>query len=224
MRNVAPTPITTYDGRARILTNPRAAMAHINHDREDIVINVVYYGPGLAGKTSNLWFIHHGTRPDERSELIVSETRQESLYFLEVAPSDLPLIRGYRVRINLWRYGSNRLLSRGRRSILQDVDGVVFVADSRRARRSANTASLDDLVENLASYGRALEDITFVVQYNKRDLPNAVSLEELRADLNPDGVFPEFEAIANAQGAPGVFESLKSCVRGVLLELRAREW
>lgn len=195
-------------------------MSFINYAQREIILKIVYYGPGLCGKTTNVKFIYAGTNPDARGKLISLETKQERTLFFDFLPLSLPKIRGFKTRLHLYTVPGQLFYSASRKLIMKGADGVIFVADSQRERFEANIISMEDLVENLAAYGMSLDSIPFVVQYNKRDLPNVSPVEELRAQLNPGRKYPDFEAIAADRNGPGVFDTLKSVVKMILLELK----
>lgn len=194
-------------------------MPYINHATREIILKIVYYGPGLCGKTTNIKFIHSATNPDARGKLISLETKAERTLFFDFLPLSLPAIRGFQTRVHLYTVPGQLFYSASRKLIMKGADGVVFVADSQRARFEANIISMDDLKENLQSYGYDIESIPFVIQYNKRDLEDIVPVEELRGELNPWGV-PDFEAAAGAPDGPGVFDTLRAVVRLIITQLR----
>ena len=195
-------------------------MSFINYSSREIILKIVYYGPGLCGKTTNIKFIYAGTNPDARGKLISLETKQERTLFFDFLPLSLPAIKGFKTRLHLYSVPGQLYYSASRKLIMKGADGVIFVADSQRQRTEANEISMEDLKENLAAYGFDISTIPFVIQYNKRDLPDVVPVEELRALLNPGNLYPDFEAIATAPNGPGVFETLKAVVKMILLELR----
>ena len=194
-------------------------MSFINYSSREIILKIVYYGPGLCGKTTNVKFIHSTTNPDARGKLISLETKAERTLFFDFLPLALPAIRGFKTRLHLYTVPGQLFYSASRKLIMKGADGVVFVADSQKERFEANLISMDDLEENLESYGFDITKIPFVIQYNKRDLPNCVSIEELREALNPNG-FPDFPAAAVVENDPGVFNTLKAVVKMILQELR----
>jgi len=194
-------------------------MALINHRAREIHFKVVYYGPGLGGKTTNLKFLHDRLPPERRGRLISIATDHDRTLFFDFLPIDLGQIHGMLTRFHLYTVPGQHYYQRSRRAVLQGVDAIVFVADSHPARETQNRESLADLRTNLTSMGMSPEHIgrlPWVVQYNKRDLPVAVPLERMRAMLNPGGA-PEFEAVAS-QGR-GVNETLKSACKAVLARL-----
>ena len=195
-------------------------MSFINYAQREIILKIVYYGPGLCGKTTNIKFIYSGTNPEACGQLISLETKQERTLFFDFLPLSLPSIRGFKTRLHLYSVPGQLFYSASRKLIMKGADGVIFVADSQAARKEANIISMEDLKSNLTAYGYDIDKIPFCIQYNKRDLPTAMPLEELQADLNPEGKYPEFEACAVAPDGPGVFDTLKSVVKMILMELK----
>ena len=194
-------------------------MSFINYSSREIILKIVYYGPGLSGKTTNIKFIYAATNPEARWKLISLETKAERTLFFDFLPLSLPAIRGFKTRLHLYTVPGQLFYSASRKLIMKGADGVIFVADSQEPRFEANLISMDDLKENLGAYGYDIQKIPFVIQYNKRDLPNVSSVEELRKALNPMGV-PDFEASASATDGPGVFDTLKAVVKIILQDLR----
>jgi signal recognition particle receptor subunit beta len=192
-------------------------MSFIHYSSREINCKIVYYGPGLCGKTTNLQWIHNKTAPDARGKMISLATETERTLFFDFLPLALGEIRGFRTRFHLYTVPGQVYYDASRKLILKNLDGVVFVADSQVERTEANLESVENLQVNLAEQGYDLARIPYVVQYNKRDLPNAAPLDELRSLLNPMGV-PDFEAVA--PNGTGVFETLKQIARQVLVELR----
>ncbi len=192
-------------------------MSFINYSSREINCKIVYYGPGLCGKTTNLQYIYKKTNPEQKGKLISLATETERTLFFDFLPLALGDIKGFRVRFHLYTVPGQVFYAASRKLILKGVDGVVFVADSQIDRMEANIESLEDLKINLSEQGYDLEKLPFVIQYNKRDLPNIVPVDELNKVLNPNGV-PYFEAVAT-QGT-GVFETLKGIAKLVLLELK----
>lgn len=192
-------------------------MSFINYSSREINCKIVYYGPGLCGKTTNLQYIYTKTASESRGKMISLATETERTLFFDFLPLALGEIRGFKTRFHLYTVPGQVFYDASRKLILKGVDGVVFVADSQYERLEANLESVENLRINLAEQGYDLAKIPYVVQYNKRDLPNAAPVEELREMLNPMGV-PDFEAVA-PQG-DGVFETLKAVARLVLIELR----
>jgi signal recognition particle receptor subunit beta len=194
-------------------------LSFINYSSREIILKIVYYGPGLCGKTTNIKYIYAATNPDARGKLISLETKQERTLFFDFLPLALPAIRGFKTRLHLYTVPGQLFYSASRKLIMKGADGVIFVADSQRERLEANIVSLEDLEENLHAYGYDISKIPFVIQYNKRDLPNIMPVEELRKQLNKWNV-SDFAAIATAPNGPGVFETLKAVVKMILVELR----
>jgi mutual gliding-motility protein MglA len=192
-------------------------VSFINYMAREINCKIVYYGPGLCGKTTNLQFIYKRTNPEAKGKMISLATETERTLFFDFLPLSLGEIRGFKTRFHLYTVPGQVFYDASRKLILKGVDGVIFVADSQMERLEANQESLDNLRINLAEHGYALDKLPYVVQYNKRDLPNALPVAELRALLNPTGV-PDFEA--SARTGEGVFETLKAVSKLVLTELR----
>src|SRR3990170_2643019 len=181
-------------------------MSFINYSSKEINCKIVYYGPGLCGKTTNLQFIYGKTNPAAKGKMISLATETERTLFFDFLPLTLGDIKGFKVRFHLYTVPGQIFYDASRKLILKGVDGVVFVADSQEERLESNIESFENLAINLKEQGYDIDKIPYVIQYNKRDLPNAASLEELRNLLNLKGVL-EFEAVA-ATGE-GVFETLK---------------
>ena len=166
-------------------------MSMINYASREINCKIVYYGPGLGGKTTNLEHIYGKVKPDTRGKLISLATETERTLFFDFLPVDLGTIRGFNTRFHLYTVPGQVYYNASRKLILKNVDGVVFVADSQIERMEANLESMQNLYDNMAEYGYDLTKIPFVVQYNKRDLPNAAPVADLQAALNPGWEHPE---------------------------------
>jgi hypothetical protein len=192
-------------------------MSFINYSSREINCKIVYYGPGLCGKTTNLQHIYTKTNPDLKGKMISLATETERTLFFDFLPLALGQIRGFKTRFHLYTVPGQVFYDASRKLILKGVDGVVFVADSQIERMEANVESLDNLRLNLAEQGYDLDRLPYVVQFNKRDLPSAAPLAEMKRLLNPRGV-PDFEACASV--GKGVFETLKAVARGVLQDLK----
>jgi signal recognition particle receptor subunit beta len=192
-------------------------MSFINYSSREINCKIVYYGPGLCGKTTNLQHIYTKTNPDMKGKMISLATETERTLFFDFLPLALGQIRGFKTRFHLYTVPGQVFYDASRKLILKGVDGVVFVADSQVERMEANLESIDNLKANLAEQGYDLTKIPLVIQYNKRDLPNAAPVDEMRRLLNPRGN-PDFEAAAPV--GRGVFETLKSIAREVLSDLK----
>lgn len=192
-------------------------MSFINYSSREINCKIVYYGPGLCGKTTNLQYIYDRTRPESKGKMISLATETERTLFFDFLPLSLGDIRGFKTRFHLYTVPGQVFYDASRKLILKGVDGIVFVVDSQEEREDANLESLDNLKENLLEQGLELSKIPHVVQYNKRDLPSILPVDHLKRILNPYGV-PDFESIAS-QG-DGVFETLKAIARLVLIQLK----
>lgn len=160
-------------------------MTFINYASREINCKIVFYGPGLGGKTTNLEYVYGKVSPSTRGKLISLATETERTLFFDFLPVDLGTIRGFRTRFHLYTVPGQVYYNASRKLILKGVDGVVFVADSQAERAEANLESMQNLYDNMAAYGYDLTRMPFVIQYNKRDLPNAAPLEELQTMLNP---------------------------------------
>jgi len=192
-------------------------MTFINYASREINCKIVYYGPGLCGKTTNLQHIYDSTAPQAKGKLISLATETDRTLFFDFMPLELGTVRGFKTRFHLYTVPGQVYYDASRKLILKGVDGVVFVADSQEERMDANLESLYNLEENLQTQGYNLMDIPYVLQLNKRDLPTALPTEELTAELLRKDE-PVFEATAS-QGV-GVFDTLKAVAKQVLTELR----
>ena len=194
-------------------------MTFINYATREINCKIVYYGPGLGGKTTNLQYIYNKTNPDAKGKMISLATETDRTLFFDFLPLALGEIRGFKTRFYLYTVPGRVFYDASRKLILKGVDGVVFVADSQVARMEANQESVENLRTNLAEQGYSLDKIPYVIQYNKRDLPEIATVEELRQMLNPTNV-PDFEGVART--GVGVFDTLKAVAKQVLMELRKK--
>ncbi len=192
-------------------------MSFINLMAREINCKIVYYGPGLCGKTTNLQYIYERTNPEAKGKMISLATETDRTLFFDFLPLALGEIRGFKTRFYLYTVPGQVFYDASRKLILKGVDGVVFCADSQIARMEANQESLENLRTNLAEQGYSLDKIPYVVQYNKRDMPDIATVEELRELLNPTNV-PDFEACART--GVGVFDTLKAVAKLVLTELK----
>ncbi len=192
-------------------------MSFINYSSREINCKIVYYGPGLCGKTTNLQYVYARTSPEAKGKMISLATETERTLFFDFLPLSLGEIRGFKTRFHLYTVPGQVFYDASRKLILKGVDGVVFVADSQIERMEANLESVENLRVNLAEQGYDLNRIPYVIQFNKRDLPNVATVEELHRLLNPRGV-PEFQATAPT--GVGVFDTLKAVAKLVLLDLR----
>jgi signal recognition particle receptor subunit beta len=192
-------------------------MTFINYASREINCKIVYYGPGLCGKTTNLQYIYDSTAPQAKGKLISLATETDRTLFFDFMPLELGTVRGFKTRFHLYTVPGQVYYDASRKLILKGVDGVVFVADSQEERMDANIESLYNLEENLKSQGYDLMNIPYVLQLNKRDLPNVCSVDEIASELQRKGE-PIYEAVA-AKG-DGVFDTLKAVAKQVLTELR----
>ena len=192
-------------------------MSFINYSAREINFKIVYYGPGLCGKTTNLEHIYKVSKPEAKGKMVSLATETERTLFFDFLPLDLGETRGFKTRFHLYTVPGQVFYDASRKLILRGVDGVCFVADSQEARMDANLESLENLRHNLQEQGFNLDELPYVIQYNKRDMPEVVSIEELSANLNPTQV-PEFEAVAIT--GVGVFETLKGLARLVIKKQR----
>jgi len=194
-------------------------MSFINYSSREISCKIVYYGPGLCGKTTNLVYIYKKINPDSKGKMISLATETERTLFFDFLPLALGSIKGFKVRFHLYTVPGQIFYDASRKLILRGVDGVIFVGDSQVERMEANLESMDNLRKNLKEQGLELDEIPFVIQYNKQDLPNVVPIEELNRALNPRKV-PSFDAVA-ASGQ-GVFDTLKEIAKIVIFELKKK--
>ena len=192
-------------------------MSFINYLSREINCKIVYYGPGLCGKTTNLQYIYNKTNPDAKGKMISLATETERTLFFDFLPLALGEIRGFKTRFHLYTVPGQVFYDASRKLILKGVDGVVFVADSQIARMEANVESLENLRTNLAEQGYSLDKLPYVIQYNKRDMPGIAPVDELRQLLNPANV-PDFEGVAST--GVGVFDTLKAVAKLVLTALK----
>ena len=191
-------------------------MSMINYASREINCKIVYYGPGLGGKTTNLEYIYERVNPTTRGKLISLATETERTLFFDFLPVNLGSIRGFKTRFHLYTVPGQVYYNASRKLILKGVDGVVFVGDSQIERMDANVESMYNLAENLSEHGFDLQKLPFIVQYNKRDLPNVAAVSDLEAAINPMGV-PSFEAVAIH--GDGVFDTLKAVSKLVIKNL-----
>jgi signal recognition particle receptor subunit beta len=193
-------------------------MTFINYASREINCKIVYYGPGLCGKTTNLQYIYDKSNPGSKGKLISLATETDRTLFFDFLPLDLGTVRGFKTRFHLYTVPGQVFYDASRKLILKGVDGVIFVADSQVERMDANVEAIENLTANLASQGYELAKIPYILQLNKRDLPNVVPVDEMKRQLQQKNPMePVFEACA-ARGN-GVFETLKGVAKLVLAEL-----
>ena len=192
-------------------------LSFINFAAREINCKIVYYGAGLGGKTTNLQYIYQKTAEQQKGKMISLATETERTLFFDFLPLDLGSVRGFKTRIHLYTVPGQVFYDASRKLILRGVDGIVFVADSQQERMDANSEALDNLMSNLKEHGYDFNKIPYVLQLNKRDLPNILPVDNLTKDLRRKNE-PVLEAVA-FQGQ-GVFETLKEIARQVLVELK----
>lgn len=192
-------------------------MSFINYNAKEIHCKVVYYGPSLSGKTTNIQWVYQKTADDQKSKLVALNTDIERTLFFDFLPLNVGDIRGFQTRFHLYTVPGQVVYDASRKLILKGLDGVIFVADSQNERMEENIESLRNLEKNLEQQGYNIREIPLIMQYNKRDLPNVASLAELRSALNPYNA-PEIEAIASE--GKGVFESLKTVSKSIINVLK----
>jgi len=193
-------------------------MSLINYSSREINCKIVYYGPGLCGKTTNIQYVYNKVDPSTKGKLITLATEMDRTLFFDFLPLELGTVKGFKTRFHLYTVPGQVFYDASRKLILKGVDGVIFVADSQEERMDANMEAIDNLVNNLKSQGYDLQKIPYILQLNKRDLPSALPVEEMTKQLirkNPPE--PVFEACANK--GTGVFETLKGVAKLVLAEL-----
>ncbi len=192
-------------------------MSTINFATREINFKIVYYGPGLSGKTTNLKYVYERIPEDRKGEMVSLSTEDERTLFFDFLPVDLGEVKGFKTRFHLYTVPGQVFYNASRKLILRGVDGLVFVADSAPNRLRANAESMRNLRENLAEYGLSLEDVPMVLQVNKRDLSDALPVEMIRAVIDPKQRYPVFESVATR--GVGVFEPLREVSRLVLARL-----
>lgn len=189
----------------------------MNYHSKEINCKIVYYGPGLGGKTTNIQHVYQKTSGDAKGNIISLNTENERTLFFDFLPLDLGEIRGFKTRFHLYTVPGQVFYEASRKLILRGVDGVVFVADSQVEKMDANRESLKSLEMNLLEQGYDISRLPMIMQWNKRDLPNVIAVEQLEKELNRWDC-PAFEAVA-IEGQ-GVFESLKMISKLVLMNLK----
>jgi len=192
-------------------------LSFINFAAREINCKIVYYGAGLGGKTTNLQYIYQKTSEQQKGKMISLATETERTLFFDFLPLDLGNVRGFKTRMHLYTVPGQVFYDASRKLILRGVDGIVFVADSQQERMDANLEALDNLMSNLDEHGYNFERIPYVLQLNKRDLPNVLAVDQLKRELQRKSE-PVIESVA-FQGL-GVFETLKEISKQVLVELK----
>jgi signal recognition particle receptor subunit beta len=202
----------------RVCPHLRKVLSFINFAAREINCKIVYYGAGLGGKTTNLQVIYQKTADQQKGKMISLATETERTLFFDFLPLDLGSVRGFKTRIHLYTVPGQVFYDASRKLILRGVDGIVFVADSQEQRMDANVEALENLMSNLKEHGYDFNKIPYVLQLNKRDLPNILPIDMLSTELRKKNE-PIVEAVA-FQGV-GVFETLKEIAKQVLTELKA---
>jgi signal recognition particle receptor subunit beta len=194
-------------------------MAIFNYQKKEIGAKIVYYGPALCGKTTNVQYIHLKLNPKQRGELVSLATDSDRTLFFDFLPIELENIGGFKTRFHIYTVPGQVYYNSTRKAVLTGVDGIIFVADSQRSMTRENIESFQNLKENLQYYNRNLENIPLIIQYNKRDMPDVLSIEELNKQLNPASL-PFFESVA--VNGTGVLPTLTSCCKMVLQNLKQK--
>lgn len=188
-------------------------MAVINYSKKEISAKIVYYGPSLCGKTTNIQSIYSSVKPEQKGKLVSLATEADRTLFFDFLPIEIADIRGFKTRLHFYTVPGQVYYNSTRRAVLTGVDGLVFVADSQRDKMEENIESLANLEENLNYYGKSIKTLPLVIQYNKRDLPDAAPVYEMEQILNPEG-YPYFEAVAPT--GEGVLQTLTKITKMVL--------
>ena len=192
-------------------------MTFINYASREINCKIVYYGPGLCGKTTNIQWIYDQANPEKRGKLVSLATETDRTLFFDFLPLDMGMVKGFKVRFHLYTVPGQVFYDASRKLILRGCDGIIFVADSQRARMEANIESIANLATNLKENGFDIRSIPYVLQLNKRDMPSAATVPEMEHLLRFRGE-PMIEAVANK--GIGVIDTLKAAARQVLMELQ----
>lgn len=193
-------------------------MSFVNYNTKEVNCKIVYYGPGLGGKTTNIQYVYQKTTQDSKSKIITLNTENERTLFFDFLPLDLGEIRGFKTRFHLYTVPGQVFYEASRKLVLRGVDGIIFVADSQIERTEANLESLEDLKKNLEEQGYDVDKMPMVMQFNKRDLPNVASIEDMQRQLNIWDV-PFYEGVATE--GKGVFDTLKMISKMVLMNLKS---
>lgn len=195
-------------------------MSFINYATKEINCKIIYFGPGLSGKTTNIQYIYEHTQQEQKGKLVTLSTENERTLFFDFLPLAIGEVKGYKTRFHLYTIPGQTFYEVSRQFILKGVDGVVFVADSQTERMEANIESFESLEKSLEGQGYDIHKIPLVFQYNKRDMPGIVTIHELESTFNPMRR-PYFEASANH--GQGVMETLQSISQAVIRELKGGE-
>ncbi len=192
-------------------------MSLINYSSREINCKVVYYGPGLGGKTTNIQYVYEKLAPETKGKLVTLATEMDRTLFFDFLPLELGEVKGFKTRFHLYTVPGQVYYNASRKLILRGVDGIVFVADSSEARFDANIEALYNLHDNLKEYDLSLDEIPFVMQWNKRDMPDAIPVDELNQEFNPEG-HDNFEGVAS--NGVGGFDTLTCVAKQVLSQLQ----
>jgi signal recognition particle receptor subunit beta len=192
-------------------------MTFINYASREINCKIVYYGPGLCGKTTNIQWIFEQANPEKRGKLVSLATETDRTLFFDFLPLDMGTVKGFKVRFHLYTVPGQVFYDASRKLILRGCDGIIFVADSQKARMEANIESIANLATNLKENGFDIRSIPYVLQLNKRDMPSAASVAEMERLLRFRNE-PMVEAVANV--GTGVIDTLKAAARQILMELQ----
>ncbi|MGI6393700.1 MAG: GTP-binding protein [bacterium] len=193
-------------------------MAVINRILKEVTLKIVYYGPGLSGKTTNIEHIHRNIAPANRGKLVSVKTDTERTLFFDFLPIDIGKVRGMSLRTHLYSVAGQVFYDASRRLILRGCDGIVFVVDGQKERLDANIESMENLKKNMLLNSLIFDKIPMIVQYNKMDLTNSLPPEELQKVFNPDGKYLDFSA--NALTGKNVFDTFKAAVREIIKDLK----
>lgn len=188
-------------------------MSFVNSNAKEVHCKIVYYGPSLGGKTTNIQWVYQQTANENKSKLKALDQEVERTLFFDFLPLNIGEIRGYKTRFHLYTVPGQIVYDASRKLILKGIDGVIFVADSQEERMEENLQAIKNLERNLEQQGYDIRQVPLIIQYNKRDLPNVMKVQEMRSQLNVYGA-PDFEAVANE--GKGVFESLKTISKSII--------
>jgi len=189
-------------------------MSTINFAKREISFKIVYYGPAMSGKTTNLRYVYSTIPEKVKGDFTSIATETERTLFFDFLPLELGSIKGFTIRLSLYTVPGQYIYKLTRKSVLRATDGIVFVADSQREKKQENIDSFQDMVDNLVEFGESIENMPIILQYNKRDLTDILTVEELQADLNPNKTYQYFEAVATV--GVNVMETLKAITKLVV--------